>query len=381
MSTDKRIQKDCGRILVVTDAIGPLTRERGKVGLRGGFEIFWFTGGNHEDLEGIHVYSVPTGRFPKLTWLKRALSLWKFIRKVKPDLIHVHWANQFFMNLILGRFKPLIVSVMGGDFLPERLEKFPRYVRWLISYLLDKAQVVTSKSDFMSSALVKRGVSETKIRRISWGVDLDCFKSGLSTEKLRRELEIPESSFIFFSPRFGKAIYNHFVIIEAFSLIQKRSEKDLYLLLPTARGDKTYIQELKEQSDSKGLKNQIMFLSEIPISQMPLFYNLADCVVSVPWSDGMPQSLYEAMACGCFPILGDLPQYKELVTDRVTGLYVPIGDSFKLSEGMDWVMRNPGIISHSLKINREKIQEFADMNQEAEKMVAIYHELIGSYPK
>ena len=44
---------------------------------------------------------------------------------------------------------------------------------------------------------------------------------------------------------------------------------------------------------------------------MPLFYNLADVVVSVPSSDGFPVTVLEASACAVPLVVSDLPYCAE----------------------------------------------------------------------
>lgn len=372
----KQIQK----ILILTDSIGVLTRERGRIGLAGGFEIHWFSG-NYVEMDGIKVYSVPPGKNRKWAWVRRMIRLKHLIRTIKPDIVHVFWANQFFLNLVLRRVKPLVVTVMGGDFLPERLNKFPFYVQWMIKLLLDRAQVVTSKSDFMDSALRKRGIPSHKIERISWGVDLFHFKPGLLVDDLRRELNLQQLDFVFFSPRIGKPIYNHHTIIEAFSLLMKNTHKRVVLLMATAGGEKKYISHLNSLVENFKLTENIRMLEEIPHEQMPLYFNLADCAIAIPWSDGMPQSLYETMACGCFNILGNLPQYKELITDRFNGLFVPLDNPEKLCETMIWIMENENIRNKAVEYNRNLVSEIADKKKETEKMIKIYRDLVSRFPK
>jgi glycosyltransferase involved in cell wall biosynthesis len=63
-------------------------------------------------------------------------------------------------------------------------------------------------------------------------------------------------------------------------------------------------------------------VGSIPHAEMPLWQNLAEAVVMVPRSDGMPNSLLEAMACGAVPVLNRLPQYAELIRHGENGLFV-----------------------------------------------------------
>jgi glycosyltransferase involved in cell wall biosynthesis len=109
---------------------------------------------------------------------------------------------------------------------------------------------------------------------------------------------------------------------------------------------------------------------------MPFYLNLADIMVSIPPSDGMPQSLYEAMACGTYPILGNLAQYQEMVQDGINGRLVKIGDVGALAEAMGWAADHPEKRKVAATYNRKRILQVADKEVQEERVNAIYEELL-----
>jgi glycosyltransferase involved in cell wall biosynthesis len=67
---------------------------------------------------------------------------------------------------------------------------------------------------------------------------------------------------------------------------------------------------------------------------MATLFRRAQVSVSPSTHDGTPNTLLEAMACGCFPIAGDLESVREWLVRGETGLIVNPADN----EGLAWAI-------------------------------------------
>lgn len=362
------------KILIIGDTRSSLIRERGLIGKKGGYEIHWFSR-TPINVPDVSMYTRPWRSLHKLSLIAQMFYLWYLIRKIKPSLIHVFWANHNLSNIILSKFKPLIVTVMGGDILPDqRYNK--RIDKFFTKMLLDNAQCITSKSDFLDKALLRIGNYKEKISRVTWGIDPEIFKPGLLVSGLRKKLKISDNAFVFFSVRTNNHFYNHHIIIEAFARFLTGQNTDCILLISMMFGDREYINYLKSLALKLNILPQIRFIETIPNQEMPFYYNLSNVIISIPNSDGMPQSLYEGMACKCFNILGDLPQYRELIENKKNGIFTTIGDIEDLSRAMQWVIDNPEIVREAAKINHERVQQIANKEKQDEIVNEIYRKLM-----
>jgi glycosyltransferase involved in cell wall biosynthesis len=364
------------RILIIADPRSPLSMERGLVGLKGGYQVYRYSFPK-SSLQSLTGTASPSAS--RLQWLSFFFSpffLKQEIGRIRPDLIHVFYGYQQLNNLVLSQFRPLIVTIMGGDVLPD--QSFCGRKKWLIKKMLDGSDIITSKSDFLDEVLHGIGGYGYKIRRVTWGVDTEQFSPGKDVGLLRERLNIGADMLIFFSPRICKPFYNQHQIMEAFAIYRSSSgaKKKSKLLIAQFLQDEKYIKRLKEQATELGLQEHVRFVGPIPHQEMPLYFNLADIMVSTPPSDGMPQSLYEAMACGTYPILGNLPHYQEMVEDGVNGRLVKIGDVGSLSEAMAWAADHPGHRKAIAAYNRKRILEVADKEVQEKKVNSIYDELL-----
>lgn len=369
------------RILIIADGYSPLDRERGLVGLKGGYQIFWYSF-PRADLKGLTgAIAPPMGQS---RWFSFFFSPWylkRTIQRIQPDLIHVFYAYHQLNNLVLNRFKPLVVTVMGGDVLSD--QSFYGKKKWLTKKILEKADIITSKSNFLDKVLQNIGDYFHKIRRVTWGVDTKQFYPEMDVRFLRERWKIEADDLVFLSPRNCQPFYNQNLIIKAFSEYPSLhgTKKKAKLLIAEHFSDESYVKRLRALSMELGLQDKVYFVGPIPHQEMPAYFNLADVMVAVPSSDGMPQSLYEAMACGTFPILGDLPQYQEMIQDGKNGKLVKIGDVSALSEAMGWVSDHPEHRKVVAVFNRKRIMEIADKEVQDLIMISIYEELFQRYRK
>jgi glycosyltransferase involved in cell wall biosynthesis len=83
-----------------------------------------------------------------------------------------------------------------------------------------------------------------------------------------------------------------------------------------------------------GIESAVELLPPVPFLEMGNVYRRAQIVVSPSVHDGTPNSLIEAMACGCFPIAGDLDSIREWITHGQNGLLVDAGSPQSIADAI-----------------------------------------------
>ncbi len=363
--------------MIIGDPTNPLVRARGVLGQRNGHQIFWFSV-QRASLPDVTHFFMPlfAQRNSMIRAILRPVYLFLAIKKIRPDIIHVHYAQTGLAVFPLASFHPLIVTVMGSDILPER--GYVGVPAFFIHMLLESADCITSKSDFMDAALDKIGKYRNKIRRVTWGVDLDRFHPDRDVTFLRAQWDIPPDDLVFFDARLARPLYNKHIIIEAFAKYLSEGGSSATLLIAESFPDPTYVAGLKKQVSILGITEKVRFVGAIPHGEIADYYILADLTISVPLSDGLPQTLYEAYACGSFLILGDLPQYTGVVEDGVTARLVRLGDVNSLKEAISWAALNPEIRQRAKKLGRDYVKAYADFNVQVDKINQIYDEFLNA---
>ena len=366
------------KILIVGHPTSPLEQARGLVGQRAGHQIYWFSV-PQANLPNVVAFSIPrfVQQWSFIRTLLKPFFLYLVLKKVRPDIVHVHYAQTGLMAFLLKGFHPLVVTVMGGDILPD--QEYHGLSSFFIRLLLDHTDCITSKSEFMDAALERIGNYRAKTRRVNWGIDLDRFYPNKDVSALRVRWSIPPSDLVFFDSRLAKPFYNKHLILEAFANYLKRGGASATLLVSEFFADPTYLAQLKKRARDLNIIDKVVFVGEISYDEMPDYYNLAEVTISVPPSDGLPQTIYEAFACGSFLILSNLPQYAGIVEDKATACLVPVGDVNALTEALVWVSANPIIRQKAKEISYSYVQENADFEKQALFVNRLYDELLQTY--
>lgn len=315
------------------------------------------------------------GAVRKLSRLISAVRLLKEIRKLKPDVVHIHYLRGLAWGLGLRSFHPTVVTPWGSDVLEEQGAFREWYSKWLTRAVVRMADLVAVHSDFLESQIRLLGPKPNSIVRIGWGVDLTRFRPGLDVEALRRKWHIDQDTPVMFSPRLAQRFYNHHLVVQALEQI-RRQFPQIVLVVSEQFGDPSYVRELKALAEQSQVSQHIRFVGRIPYEDMPLWLNLSALVVMVPESDGMPNTLLEAMACGAVPVLRELPQYRELIRDNVNGKYVS-ATAESVARGVVALLQADEQRKEMASVNLSLVREVADQSKEMHRMEQWYYKLAG----
>lgn len=364
------------KILIIGNPESPLVRERGLTGQAAGHEIYWFSP-IKANIPGVKSFGLPSNvvRSKLLTQILQPFFFKRTLLAIRPDLVHVHYALKGLLALSLGRIHPLVVTAMGSDISPTGayrgvLAPFTRY-------LLDRADCITVKSAYMSKMVQKIGNYAEKIELITWGVDLNLFKPTRQIKELRDRLRIPQGALAFFDPRAARPLYNKHILVDAFSAYLKRGGQEAILLTSEFNASSDYLHKLKQRVKTLGLEDHVRFLPKQNREGMADLYTLADIVVSVPISDGFPQTIYEAWASGRFLILANLPQYREEFEDGATGKLVEVSNVEALAEAFVWVSRHPETRQAAREAGPLRAQAVGDKAGQTKKVSQLYARLLS----
>lgn len=310
--------------------------------------------------------------------LGRVMSAWRLgkeLNRLRPDLVHVHYVRGLAWGALRQVRCPVVATPWGSDVLEEQGAFKEWYSRPLIRGVLNRADLVTVHSAYMEERVRPLIESGRRVARIGWGVDLTKFREGVGVGALRRQWELRGDQPVLFSPRLGRRLYRHERIIQAMPAILKKVPHAA-LAVAEQFPDVSYLAELRTLVGDLKLGPHVRFIGSVPYEQMPAWFNLADAVVMMPESDGMPNSLLETMACGSVPVLAPLPQYREAVEHGVNGFLVePIPSA--ISHDVIRALSEPVLRREMAGRNRAFVETFADQDREMARMEGWYRRLAG----
>ncbi|WP_159299496.1 glycosyltransferase family 4 protein [Spiribacter sp. SSL99] len=112
------------------------------------------------------------------------------------------------------------------------------------------------------------------------------------------------------------------------------------------------------------------------VDDMPTLFQSVHAVVLPSYREGLPKSLIEAAGCALPVVTTDVPGCREVVTDEVDGLLVPVRDAAALAEAIERLVRDPALCKRLGDAARRKAQAEFDERIVIERTMAVYDELI-----
>ncbi len=295
------------RIALLGSAAAPWLCRFAKALSTNGDEIYLLSAyDNIEDIGNANLYVYPKNNETPRIYLGRYLEYKRDLIQIKPDIIHTFNAVSYGVIGFLMGLKPVISTVIGSDIYNSQCDNRALLTR----NGLANANVITADSNDLDKAVCKLGL---KCRVMQFGIDIDHF----------RPLDVPQDKPIILSIRNIYKQYNQHVIINAFQKVIEKYPEAL-LVMHDNNPDVNYIEFLKSTIKDYNLADNIVFFPYIPYSEMPIFYNRATAVVSIPSSDSTAISVLESMACGRPTIVADLPSMREWITDGGNGFIATV---------------------------------------------------------
>jgi glycosyltransferase involved in cell wall biosynthesis len=301
------------------------------------------------------------------------------VRSFAPDLLHLHYAGGKLGTMaLLSGVRPLVVTVMGGDVLAEQHPGgLPARERRATRRILEAADLVLVKSEALRPVVAEMGRLRARVETVRWGVDPAVFRRDPEAAgRLRRGLGLADSDRVVLSPRLLAPLYNGELIVEAMAEVVRQVPAAV-LLLTEYGADAAYRDRLARRAEALGLAGRIRWLGAVAHRDMPALYSLAEAIVSVPSSDGLPQSLFEAMACGTPAVLGRLRAYEEVVRDGDTALLADLSAD-AIARALLRLLAEPGLHASIARAAQARVAEVALLPAEAGRVVRLYAEVLAS---
>ncbi len=295
------------------------------------------------------------------------------------DVVHLHFAGGWRGWLTVAADpRPLVVSSMGGDLLFDQAGAAPPSERWLTARLYRGADLVTCKSDGLRRILRDIGVPDEKIIKVIWGVDRDRFRPQ-PAGPARRRLGLSEDDRVVLSPRQLRPFYNIHLIIEAMPRVLE-AHPNAVLVVSEYNPDPDYRSDLLARAARLGLNDRVRFVGAAAQEAMPACYSAADVAVHAPPSDGLPQALVEAMACGTPNVLGRLACYQEFVRHGETAWLVDLTPA-GLAGGIIRLLDDDALHEAMARRGRQLVRAHADFRNEARRVERQYRRLQAVPPR
>jgi len=314
-------------------------------------------------------------RFVPLSLPKAASKLQLLITQLQPDLIHAMRIPYEGMlaalacNQLKTNDPPLLVSIWGNDFTLHA--PATRQMTRLTRYTMEHTNALHTDC-FRDQVLAQQwGFNPTKPAIVlpgAGGIQLDVFYPEENPEKTAQSSQ----GFRVINPRGLRAYVRNDTFFKAVPLVLEKFPHTRFLCptMADAPEAKRWVHELN-------LNYAVDLLPRQSRAEMAELFRQAQVVVSPSTHDGTPNTLLEAMACGCFPVVGDIESLREWITQGENGFLVDPADPQGLADAICEGLQNPEMRDQAQNQNARLITERAEYGQVMGDATKFYRSLIA----
>ena len=283
--------------------------------------------------DNIKIITVPLFYWPtdagyKKLGMKHFNKIKKLIKRnnIEFDIIHAHYTYSagFVGYMLKNIYKtPLVLTGHGYDVyeMPFRSKEW----RKKITKVLKNADTIFTNS-IRNSRLIKKLGINTEIQISPIGVNDELFFP-VNTMECREKLNLPNEKKILVSVGSFVKIKGQEYLIDAVKEILIYRDDILCILVGGGKLER----DLKKRITNFGLSKYIKLIDKQKQSDIPLWINSSDIFVLPSLNEGMPDSMFEAMACGK-PFVGTKVGGIPEVINKKIGLLAEPGSVKDLSE-------------------------------------------------
>ena len=255
----------------------------------------------------------------------------RLVRQERPAVLHgwMHTQNLVatFVRVFFPKIK-LFWCVRSSD-LGMVQDFVERFEVWLQARLSGFADCIVVNSMAGLEHTVSGGVPREKMLFIPNGIDTNVFyPDAAEGKKVRADWGISESTKIIGKIARYDPIKNHPLFLKAAAQVAAKYPDVRFVCV--GHGKASYVAELKELTRTLGIEDRVMWIDARP--DVRAVYNALDVFCSASRSEGFPNVIGEAMACGRQCVVTDVGDSKLVVGP--TGIAVPSDDVDALSAAL-----------------------------------------------
>ncbi len=204
------------------------------------------------------------------------------------------------------------------------------------------------------------------------GIDMATLQRERSPLPVELEARLPAGLPMVINPRGVRAYTRTDTFFQAIPLVLERCPQ-VGFVCPIMQGQpqaESWLQRLK-------LDKRTVLLPALSQGQLWELFSRSIASVSITTHDGTPNTLLEAMACGSFPIAGDIESLREWIIPGENGLLVDPGRPEALADAILQTLESPDLRAKAAKLNLDIIAARAEVSIVRPQIESFFQTLMG----
>ncbi len=306
-----------------------------------------------------------------LGYYLNAWELNRLFRKIRPDIINVHYASGYGTLVRMARVKPVILSVWGSD-----VYDFPKQSKWKRRILyknIKSADRVASTSNKMADRLRKEFPELSKEITITpFGVDINRFNNnGVEKDKNTFKIGLIKTLMKKYGIEYAILAVSKLkkdLIKEGKLEIAQKIQFDIY-------GDGEEKENLQELIKKEGMEDCIHLKGKIPNKEVPNVLNQLDvfCATSILDSESFGVAVVEAMSCEVPVIVSDVDGFSEVVKNNETGIIVERMNVEETTKALHQLLDDEQLRKEMGKRARQRVIKYYNWEDNVQTMKNLYN--------
>ena len=288
----------------------------------------------------------------------------KIVKTEKPDMVVAERATSYGFLAATTGVKPVAIAQQGiTDLWPIGSWLIP-FKNILQNYAFKNATLIHAWGEAMTKAMLKCDVDMSKVLILPKGINLEKFTANNLAKNDKIYATVTRS----ITPD-----YCHEIILEAFSELNKRNiDFELNII-----GDGINLEKIKKLGKKLDIDKKVVFFGKISNEKLPIILQKSNFYISMPITEGVSASLFEAMASGCYPLVTDIIGNQFWIKHRENGQLIILNDYKMLADEIVWAFENKEYRDNAIRTNRAFIEQHVDYKKNMTIIAKKYHELIN----
>ena len=251
----------------------------------------------------------------------------------------------------LSGVRPYEVYVVGSDVLLANCVR-----RLLARFTLHGARGVWANGRHLYAA-TRHLAPKARVREQYLGINLRRYRPGPGLAPAPR----------FVCTRYFAAVYDNGTIIRAIGILDHIPPNFEMLFLSSGPHLGASIAMADDLLDPD-VRSRVHFAGGVSDDQLIASLQSASFYISASHSDGASASLLEAMACGVFPIVTDIPANREWIRDHENGLLFAPGDYRALAGALGAALECSSWMASAVRANYKLVAERGNVELNLERL-------------
>jgi sugar transferase (PEP-CTERM/EpsH1 system associated) len=268
------------------------------------------------------------GNDPRLVW-----NLYQVFRRERPDIVHTHAWGTLLEGLVAARLArvPIVVHGEHGTLQLKRRQRVAQRIAWKAA---DRMLSVSSRLAERISH--DTGLPLARMTVIRNGVDLNRFQR-VDRADARARLGFAEDELVAIAVGRLVPVKDHVTLLEATALARCNGRRFTLAIA----GDGPLRTTLEERARALGLDAAVRFLGHR--ADVETVLAAADLFVLSSVSEGLSNTILEAMATGLPVVATRVGGADEMVEDGVTGVLVPASSPSEMAAALTAVFADADV--------------------------------------